>query len=147
MNRGKKAGFTLIEILIVMAIVAILATIALPSYQGAVRQSRRSEAIMTLLEIQLKEERYRANHSEYGSLQKIYCGDKPNCSPPFGDNEYYDFEATDTNDTEYTITATAKTGTDQVNDKENGTDCSTLTINQNGDKGSKSEDSNSVCWK
>jgi type IV pilus assembly protein PilE len=133
MNRRKKAGFTLIEILIVMAIVAILATIALPSYQGAIRKSRRSEASMTLLEIQLKEERYRANHLAYGRLSDI-AGVTP--------NDYYSFSVTDPPNTNtYTITATAKAGTDQVNDKENGTDCSTLTIAQSGEK--TPED----CWK
>lgn len=147
MKREKGAGFTLIEILIVVAIVAILAAIALPSYQGVMRKSRRSEAIMTLLKIQLKEERYRANHPKYDNLQKIYCGDQPNCALPFNGNKYYDFKITNTTSTQYTITATAKAGTDQINDKASAADCSTLTLNQHGDQGSKSKDSHSSCWK
>jgi type IV pilus assembly protein PilE len=131
MNRG--TGFTLIEMLIVMAIVAILATIALPSYQGTVRRSRRSEAIMTLLEIQLKEEKWRANNSAYGSISDV---------GGVTSNDYYNFSVTNPPQTNtYTITATAKTGTDQINDKENGTDCSTLTINQSGEK------TPAECWK
>ncbi|MGR6036065.1 MAG: type IV pilin protein [Candidatus Nitrosoglobus sp.] len=128
----RRTGFTLIEMLIVMAIVAILATVALPSYQGVVRQSRRSEAIMTLLEIQLKEEKWRANHSAYGSISNV---------GGITSNDYYNFAAEDTSTSTYTLKAAAKTGTDQINDKENGTGCSTLTINQSGEK------TPAQCWK
>lgn len=46
----KQAGFTLIEIMIVAAIVGILAAIAYPSYQEQVRQTRRAEVATVLLE-------------------------------------------------------------------------------------------------
>jgi type IV pilus assembly protein PilE len=50
MNKRTPSGFTLIELMIVVAIVAILAAIAYPSYQNFVRRSNRSEVKSALLE-------------------------------------------------------------------------------------------------
>lgn len=60
------SGFTLIELMIVVAVIAVLAAVALPSYQGQVRKSRRAEAITFMSQIQQAQERYRANRTTYG---------------------------------------------------------------------------------
>ena len=67
----RRSGFTLIELLVVIAIVAILAAIAIPSYIDQVRKGRRSTAISTLGQLQLAQERWRADRSTYGSLANI----------------------------------------------------------------------------
>ena len=51
-------GFTLVELLIVMAIMAILATITMPSYQAMTKKTQRTEAQVLLLEVQANLERY-----------------------------------------------------------------------------------------
>jgi type IV pilus assembly protein PilE len=141
MMNKKKQGFTLIEVIITMAIVAILTTIAVPTYQSSVRKSRRIEAIATLLDIQLRQEKWRANKPAYGSLEEIYhCEGKSNC-PQFN-NLYYDFDIPEHTTTTYQIEAKAKEGADQVNDKAQGTVCSPLTLNQSGEKGP-----DPVCWR
>ena len=51
-------GFTLIELMVVTVIVTILLSIAIPSYQSQIRQSRRTEAKTALLDLAGREERY-----------------------------------------------------------------------------------------
>ena len=65
MMNVRKKGFTLIEVMIVLAIVAIVAAIAVPAFLDAVRQSRRSDAINAIMDLQLAEERHRANNRIY----------------------------------------------------------------------------------
>ena len=50
MRSGKKQGFTLIELMIVVAVIGILAAIAYPSYREQVNQTRRAEVTTVLLE-------------------------------------------------------------------------------------------------
>jgi len=66
MKRSSK-GFTLIELMIVVAVVAIIAAIAIPSYNAQVRKSRRSDATRFLGDLQLQLERWRAENPCYGT--------------------------------------------------------------------------------
>lgn len=65
------AGFTLIEIMVVVAIVALLAGLALPAYLDSVRKARRGDAITRISQIQQAQERWRANNAAYGTLADI----------------------------------------------------------------------------
>ncbi|KAF3977511.1 MAG: prepilin-type N-terminal cleavage/methylation domain-containing protein [Methylococcales symbiont of Iophon sp. n. MRB-2018] len=60
-------GFTLIELMIVIAIIAIVASIAYPSYTEYVTRAKRGDAKFSLLALQLAEEKYRASNPMYGS--------------------------------------------------------------------------------
>ena len=59
------AGFTLIELMIVVAVVAILAAIAVPSYQEQVRKSRRAQAKADMVEYAQMAERYFTVNNTY----------------------------------------------------------------------------------
>ena len=61
----KSRGFSLIELLIVLAIVAILATLAMPAFQGSVRKIQRTEGQALLLDVQTHLERYRFSNQRY----------------------------------------------------------------------------------
>ena len=61
-------GFTLIESLVTVAIAGVLSSVAYPSLETQVMRARRTDAIVALLDAQLGQERYRANHASYGSL-------------------------------------------------------------------------------
>lgn len=61
----KQRGFTLIELMIVVAIVGILAAIAYPSYTDYVQKSRRGDAIASLADFRIEQEKWRANNVSY----------------------------------------------------------------------------------
>ncbi len=63
----KNRGFTLMEILIVVVIVAILAAIALPSYQGSLRKGRRANAQSAMMDIANKEQQYLLDARSYAT--------------------------------------------------------------------------------
>ena len=58
-------GFTLIEVMVVAMIVAILASLAYPSYREVVRKARRSEGRAALLQLMQQQERYYMSHTRY----------------------------------------------------------------------------------
>ena len=64
MQRRSK-GFTLMEIMIVIAILGILLMVVLPSYSDSMRKSRRADGIRDLVEIGSRQERFYAQNSRY----------------------------------------------------------------------------------
>lgn len=65
LRRWRRNGFTLAEVMVVAVIVAILASLALPSYRDAVRKARRSEGRVALLQLMQQQERYYTLHTRY----------------------------------------------------------------------------------
>ena len=66
--RSKK-GITLIELLVVMLIVAVLAAIAIPSYTGYMRRTRRADAKTALEQVRASQEMWRAEKGSYSIVQ------------------------------------------------------------------------------
>ena len=64
-SRNRQRGFTLIELMIVVAIIGILGAIAYPSYKSYVLKSRRAEARVALMEVLQQQERYMSQHNTY----------------------------------------------------------------------------------
>lgn len=95
-RRGR--GFTLIELMTVVAIIAILASIAIPSYREQVRKGRRSEAMNALQSLALRQERWRANNPLYATAAQL--GTLPTSS-------YYTFTVPANTATAYTLRASA----------------------------------------
>ena len=94
--RVRSSGFTLIELMIVIAVIAILAAIALPAFNEQVRKSRRSEAMADVGALQLAMERWRADHPTYAGSGAGY--------PVVPSNSHYLITPT-ANATTYTFTA------------------------------------------
>lgn len=70
-------GFTLIEMAVAAAAVALLLTIALPTFQGRLAEGRRADATHALERIQIAQERYRSAHGLYAEqLQPLGSSDR-----------------------------------------------------------------------
>lgn len=67
MRKGQQ-GFTLVEIVVVIAIIAGLAAIALPSYTEQVRKSRRADAKVALTSLAQAQENFHADYPTYASV-------------------------------------------------------------------------------
>lgn len=118
-------GFTLLELMIVVAIVAIISMFAYPSYQNSQRKARISEGVAALTAAQSQIERYRLNKRvPYSEITMILAGipeDIQYSSQNIYTVSYVPNTTTPAN--KYTLTATA-TGS-WLND---GNECATLTI-------------------
>ena len=125
-NAGQK-GFTLIELMIVVGVIAILVALALPSYSQYIRKANRAEAQQLLLNWANNQELWRATHTSYDAAVGI-------AAPS---HEKYTFTAA-ADATTFTLTATPKD--DQVNDKQYGDTCDPLTLDQSNGK------SPPKCW-
>lgn len=131
MGRGRSHGFTLVELMIVVAIIAILAAIAYPSYNEHVRKTRRGEAKADLVEYAALAERFHTTNNSYVDFAL------PVTQSPRSGTAHYRLVMDGTQST-FTITATPLGG--QAVDH-----CGELTLNQAGvktpDTGSQAD-----CW-
>jgi type IV pilus assembly protein PilE len=145
------AGFTLIELMVVVVIATILVTIAIPSYQSEVRQSRRVDARTAILDLAGREERFfSTNGANYtviaaslgytalptvvgaGYYQMTVCS--PACAP-----------SAIATAPSYTVTATPVAGQSQVND----TQCQSFSVDSTGKQfafDNAGNNTTTTCW-
>lgn len=134
---SRNQGFSLIELMITVAIVAILAAIAIPSYSAFTRRSNRTDATRTLtFDAQALERCYSQNFS-YSPCAGVTIG-APGTASPQG---YYTVVVTvQANPAAFTITATAAAAPQTAD-----SDCQTFTVDSTGAQGA-APGSSQTCW-
>jgi type IV pilus assembly protein PilE len=98
--RTRQRGFTLIETMIAVGITGILSTIVYPSFTGHLQRARRTDALISLMQAQLAEERFRADHASYGDLAEIGVRSASLSS-------YYTLQVASSSNSGYELVATA----------------------------------------
>jgi type IV pilus assembly protein PilE len=70
-TRRSQRGFTLVEVMIAVAVVGVLSSVALPSFEDQLRKARRADVLISMMQIQSAQERFRTNNTRYGTLADI----------------------------------------------------------------------------
>ena len=150
-------GFTLVELMIVVVIVAILAAIAVPSYMTSVRKTRRADAKTALLDLAGREERYlTTNPAAYSTLPADLGYPGFGTANPVGTGQYYYISSVCVTPAgaaslcapstlagpSFVITATPMPGTTQATD----TQCATFSVDSGGGQFATGTLPQASCW-
>ena len=111
-NKKNSAGFSIVELLIVVAVIGILAAVAIPAYHNHVMRSRQADAYHNLLDIKAAQEMYY-------SMYNTYAGPYAPLLPPsdtfekmlsfsYGDTTYYAYHIPSASGTGFTAMAMGK---------------------------------------
>jgi len=106
-NQLNQSGFTLIELMIVVAIVGILASIAMPAYTDYIQRGKAAEATSTLADLRVKMEQYFQDNRTYVGADLLVPGP---CTPPAGSVKYFTYTCANVTANTYTISAAPAAG-------------------------------------
>ena len=134
-NKPWRFGFTLIELMVVVAVVALLTAIAYPAYLDQVRKARRAEGKVVILQTVQNIERFYTLNNNYASSVTSVVG----ASGVLSEHGFYTVTSTASDATSYTLAAAPRLG--QGSDR-----CQTLIINQTGAKSTSNGLSVTECW-
>jgi type IV pilus assembly protein PilE len=155
-NCRPSSGFTLVELMIALAIIAILAAIAVPMYSKQVQKSRRVDARTAVTDLAGREERYLSSNGIYATTWALlgYTGAGNTTAAMTVGSGYYQLSATTTagvaatnTPPSYLVVATVIAGSPQVKDLQ----CQYFSMDSTGKQFSSATnaggtDTSSTCW-
>ena len=135
-------GFTMVELVITMAVVAILTAIALPAYTQYVQRSHRNDARMALMRAAQWMERYRTDWGSYRNATNlpVLPADMVTSPPPGSGKTQYNLSVVSAATT-FTLTATRNSSGMMKSDS-----CGELTLTQDGRRGRTGTAPLDQCW-
>lgn len=146
-RRKRQAGVTLMELLIVVAIVSIISAFAYPSYTQFVVRSKRTAATGALLQIADRQQQYFMDNKRYAASltslgyanDSIMISDDGQVVPDADADRVYNIQISASNIVTYELTATP-----QLKQAERDAKCGNLTLTNTGTRGQSGAGSN--CW-
>jgi type IV pilus assembly protein PilE len=144
----RDGGFTLVELMVVVAIVGILGTLAYPTYAGYIVRTRRTEGQVALIEAMQRQERYRVQHNTYVG----FSADEPGTdgftwwsgANAAASAYELDARACPERDIAECVEVRARPGTARVDARFRDPDCGVLTLDSTGRQGAQS--TGARCW-
>lgn len=127
MKRSNQRGFSLIEVMIVVAIMGILASIAMPAYQDYIRSGNAAEAPANLANCRVQAEQFFQDNFTYMGFV---------CAP--SDARFFDYSIDNQSATTYTLRATGRAGQNMGN--------FSFSVNQDNAKTSTFDGTSGNCW-
>ncbi len=137
-----QAGFTLIELMIVVVVISLLSFIALPSYTETTRKTKRADGIAAMMEIAQALERCYTSYGKYNSAKctaKVNNVVIANAAKVLSVKKEYEITIVSTDST-YTLTGVPKTAS-QLKDLK----CTSFILDNTGKKSATGTDS-TKCW-
>jgi type IV pilus assembly protein PilE len=145
--QSNQKGFTLIEMMVVAAILGILGSIAYSSYMKSIMKSNRTDAKTELADLSQRMQRCFTSNGTYATDTGV-CTIIDSLKSTDGvttRGKFYVVKATDVAAATYTLTATPATGSSQAKD----TGCASFVLDHKGNKSAKdstSTDATDKCW-
>lgn len=144
----RQKGFTLIEVMVVVAIVGILAAIAYPSYQQYVLRSGRADGKAKLMEVMQAQERYFSQNQEYAAslgTGENGLGYSTDANGAVG-SESRKYNITTAACANKTLASCVVLSAAPVGGQANDSECGTLTLDSTGIKTESGSGTVATCW-